>query len=354
MLYRIHTLQEALPPKAALLVESSANRFYLTGFASSAGFVLISRERAVFYVDFRYTEAAAAAVGHIPVCRSERPMEEIRAFLAAAGAHTLFIETQATSLARAADLRAALGGVTVSPEDVFDKKLTSLRQIKSAAELTAIRQAQQLTDDTFAAILPRITPGRTERELMLDLEFTMRRMGSEGVAFDFIVVSGKNSALPHGVPTDKPLEQGDFITMDFGAVVNGYRADMTRTVALGGVSDEQRRVYDAVLAAQAAALAAIRPGVICREVDSVARRMIDAHYAGCFGHGLGHSVGIDVHESPSFSTRCETLLAPGMVMTVEPGIYLAGQYGVRIEDMVVITADGCENLTHSPKELLII
>ncbi len=354
MQHRIQALQTILPPGSALLVESRANRFYLTGFTSSAGFVLISRERAVFYIDFRYTEAAQSAVKHLPVCRSERPTEEIRAFLAAEAISTLFVETWETPISRATGLRAALDGVTVADDDVFDKKLAALRQIKTSAELHAIRQAQKITDNTFAAILPRITAGRTERELMLDMEFTLRRMGSDGIAFDFIVVSGKNSALPHGVPTNKKLEKGDFITMDFGAVVNGYRSDMTRTVALGEVSDEQRTVYTTVLAAQSAALAAIRPGIHCNAVDKIARDLLDTRYAGCFGHGLGHSVGIDIHESPSFNTRCETPLTPGMVMTVEPGIYRTEQYGVRIEDMVVVTEDGCENLTHSPKELLIL
>ncbi len=352
---RIEALQTALPPKAALLIESTPNRLYLTGFASSAGFVLLSRERAAFYIDFRYIEAAKAAVSHLPVTLSERPMEEVRSFLAAEGLDTLYVESDTTSLDRAAALRSALDGVTLATDDAYSRKLTAMRQIKTPAELARIRQAQQLTDDTFAAILPRIAVGRTERDIMLDMEFAMRRMGSEGVAFDFIVVSGKNSALPHGVPTDKPLEAGDFLTMDFGAVVDGYRADMTRTVVLTRVDDTQRRVYDTVLAAQTAALAAIRPSAVCADVDKIARDLIHAAgYEGCFGHGLGHSVGIDIHESPSFSPRCTTPLQEGMVMTVEPGIYLAGRYGVRIEDMVVVTADGCDDLTHSSKELIIL
>ncbi len=355
MLSRIRTLQKLLSPAGALLVESEVNRFYLTGFRASAGFLLLSRERAVFYIDFRYIEAAQAAVGHVPVVRSERPMEELRAFLAAEGLTTLFVEVGHVSLARAAALRAALDGVTLSEDDAFSQQLLTMRRIKTPQELDRMRRAQAMTDATFAEILPRIALGRTERELMLDMEFTMRRMGSEGVSFNFIVVSGANSALPHGVPSDKPLAAGDFVPMDFGAVVNGYRSDMTRTVALGPVDGEQRRLYDTVLAAQTAALAQIRPGAVCSAVDKVARDLIDAAgYAGCFGHGLGHAVGLEVHESPSFSPRCDTPLEPGMVMTVEPGIYRAGQYGVRVEDMVVVTADGYENLTKSPKELIFI
>ena len=189
---------------------------------------------------------------------------------------------------------------------------------------------------------------------MLDMEFFMRKNGSEGVSFDFIVVSGKNSSLPHGVPTDKKIQNCDFVTMDFGAVVNGYRSDMTRTVAVGSVSDEQRQVYDTVLKAQLEAIKSAKPGVICRDVDKVARDIIEKDYAGCFGHGLGHSVGIDIHEGPSFNTRDTTVLEKGMVITVEPGIYLENKFGVRIEDMIVITDDGNINITESPKELIIL
>lgn len=183
----------------------------------------------------------------------------------------------------------------------------------------------------------------------------MRRLGSEGVSFDFIVVSGKNSSLPHGIPTDKKIEYGDFITMDFGAVVGGYRSDMTRTVALGGVSDEQRLVYNTVLTAQLAAIKKIRSGAVCSEIDKTARDIIDgAGYKNCFGHALGHSVGIEIHENPNFSPRCGTVLKSGTVMTVEPGIYIENKFGVRIEDMVFVTDGGCVDITESPKELIIL
>jgi Xaa-Pro aminopeptidase len=190
---------------------------------------------------------------------------------------------------------------------------------------------------------------------MLDMEFYMRRLGSEGVSFDFIVVSGQNSSLPHGVPTHKKIQKGDFVTMDFGAVVNGYRSDMTRTVAVGEVSSEQRNVYETVLCAKRAAMEGIKPQIKCQTIDKIARDLIDeAGYQGCFGHGLGHSVGLDIHENPCFNTRCETLLQSGMGLTVEPGIYLENKFGVRIEDMIVVTEQGYENLTQSPDELIIV
>ena len=212
-----------------------------------------------------------------------------------------------------------------------------------------------MTDETFSYILGNISAGRTEREVMLDMEFFMRRLGSEGVSFDFIVVSGKNSSMPHGVPTDKKIETGDFITMDFGAVCGGYRSDMTRTVAVGKVSDKQKEVYDTVLKAQQAAIDFIKPGVVCKEVDRVARDIIsEAGYGDCFGHGLGHSVGIEIHEPPACNTVCETVMEKGIIMTVEPGIYIENDFGVRIEDMVVVTDNGCEDLTKSKKELILV
>lgn len=355
MISRIQAIQSTLPPKAALLVKSETNRFYLTGFHSSDGFVLISRERAEFFTDSRYIEAARAVVRHIDASLSTNANKHVREWLAAEGITTLYVEASATTIHSLAALRETLDGVTVAEEDTFDRLIDDLRCVKTPAELEAMRRAQKLTDDTFAYITERIAVGRTERDVMLDMEMFMRRRGSEGVAFDFIVVSGKNSSLPHGVPTDKVIEKGDFITMDFGAVVNGYRSDMTRTVAIGDVSDEQRLVYNTVLAAQTASLAAIRAGKVCKDIDKIARDIIrEAGYGDCFGHGLGHSVGLDIHEMPAFNTRCETVLKPGTVMTVEPGIYLEGKFGVRIEDMVVVTDNGCDNFTKSPKELLIL
>ena len=230
-----------------------------------------------------------------------------------------------------------------------------MRSIKDSEELKNICAAQALTDATFDYALNCIKPGISERELMLDMEFFMRKNGSEGTAFDFIVVSGKNSSLPHGVPTDKKIEIGDFVTMDFGAVVNGYRSDMTRTVGVGSITKEQKTVYDTVLKAQKAAIDYIKSGVKCCDADKVARDIIDlAGYKGCFGHSLGHSVGIEIHESPNCSPKCEKILLPGMIMTVEPGIYIEDKFGVRIEDMVQVREDGCINLTKSRKELIII
>lgn len=351
----ITLLQKQLAPTEAVLLTGGFTRRYVTGFPSSAGAVLITPTDGRFLIDFRYVEKARQVVKNLTVCLSTDLKAEVAEQLKAQGITRLYVETTVLSAAALKGWREALAGVDIPDDDRFDRLLGDCRCIKSAQELACIRQAQALTDDTFAYILDRLTPGRTEREVALDMEFYMRKQGADGVAFDFIVVSGKNSSLPHGVPSDKPLERGDFVTMDFGAAVNGYCSDMTRTVAIGAADEEMRRVYDTVRRAQEAAFTAIRPGVVCKDVDAVARTLIDeVGYAGRFGHGLGHSLGLEIHENPAFNTRCHTVLQTGMVMTVEPGIYLEDRFGVRIEDMVAVTADGYENLTHSPKDLLIV
>lgn len=351
----VKTIQKELDKKSALLVASVPNRFYLTGFETSDGYVLITKDAAVFLIDFRYVEKAKETVKSCDVQLSVSPMAEIRALCEQHGIAHLYVENDYVPMSLQKDLAAAVKPTEIVADDRFDTLLRDMRSVKNETELSLMQQAQKLTDDTFSYIVERIEAGRTERDVMLDMEFYMRRLGSEGVSFDFIVVSGKNSSLPHGVPTDKKIERGDFVTMDFGAVVGGYHSDMTRTIAVGAVSDEQKRVYDTVLKAQLSAIDAVKSGVVCKDIDKIARDLIyAAGYEGCFGHGLGHSVGVEIHERPNFNTRCDTVLKAGTVMTVEPGIYLENRFGVRIEDMVFVTADGCINLTKSPKELLVL
>lgn len=352
---RIEKIQQGLENNEAVLISGGANRFYFTGFNSSAGTVLITKEASYFLIDFRYFEKANSVVEACEVSLSTNPLKEVKILLEKHKINRLYIETYSVSVNRFGQLEKALEGVKILNDDKIDKQIEQMRSIKSASELEAIKEAQKLTDDTFSYILQRIEAGRSEIDVMLDMEFYMRRLGSEGVSFDFIVVSGKNSSLPHGVPTDKKIENGDFVTMDFGAVINGYRSDMTRTVAVGSVSEEQRRVYETVLKAQTEAFKAIKPGVMCKDIDKVARDIIySAGYEGCFGHGLGHSVGIEIHESPSFNPSCVTVTEPGMIITVEPGIYIENKFGVRIEDMAYITENGCISLTHSKKELIVL
>lgn len=352
---RIERVQSELSFGEAFLATNPNSRFYLTNFHSSAGTVLILKDKAFFLIDFRYVEKAKNSISALEVLLSKNATEEIYEILKENDIKNLYIETNYTSVSEEKTFKEAFSGVLVSDSNKMDILLEKMRSVKTIEELSLIKKAQSYTDKTFSYILERIEAGRTEKEIMLDMEFYMRKLGSEGVSFDFIVVSGKNSSLPHGVPTDKKVEKGDFITMDFGAVSGGYRSDMTRTVAVGSVSDEQREVYETVLKAQEEAISAIKAGKVCFDIDKIARDIIsEAGFGDCFGHGLGHSVGIEIHENPNFNMRCHEILLPGTVMTVEPGIYLENKFGVRIEDMVYVTEDSCENLTKSPKNLIII
>lgn len=352
---RIEFLQSNLKEDEAALISSDADRLYYTGFHSSAGYVAVTRGKAVFLIDFRYFEKAKQTVDSCEVILLKNFSQQLGELFSSQKIKTVYLETDTVSLSAFSSLKKRLPDFAFSSDGKLQSLITKQRSIKSADEIALIKQAQKMTDGTFSYILDNISAGRTEREVMLDMEFYMRRLGSEGVSFDFIVVSGKNSSMPHGVPTDKKIEKGDFITMDFGAVCGGYRSDMTRTVAVGKVSDKQKEVYGIVLKAQKAAIDFIRQGVICKEVDRTARNIISgAGYGDCFGHGLGHSVGIEIHENPACNTVCETVMEKGMIMTVEPGIYIENEFGVRIEDMVVVTENGCENLTASKKELIVL
>ena len=242
----------------------------------------------------------------------------------------------------------------------LDDAVNVYREVKTEDEIVRLARAEQIGDEAFTEIVKFIRENRkdglTEQRVALQLEYEMRLRGAEGTSFDTIAASGANSSLPHAMPQPKGLAEGDFLTMDFGCMYQGYCSDMTRTIHIGSQVDaEQQKVYDTVLRAQLAALAAIKPGMVCSDVDKVARDMIaEAGYGAYFGHGLGHSVGLFIHEEPRFSMKCDAVLKPGVVITVEPGIYLPGKFGVRIEDMIVVTEDGCRNLASSPKELICV
>lgn len=258
--------------------------------------------------------------------------------------------------------------------DTFAKELTGMqvefvpledavnvyREVKTEDEIAKLARAEQIGDEAFTEIVKFIhenwKDGLTEQRVALQLEYEMRLRGAEGTSFDTIAASGSNSSLPHAMPQPKLLTEGDFLTMDFGCMYQGYCSDMTRTIHIGEVVEsEQKKVYDTVLRAQLAALSVVKPGMVCSDVDKCARDIIaDAGYGDYFGHGLGHSVGLFIHEEPRFSMKCDAVLKPGVVITVEPGIYLPGRFGVRIEDMIVVTEDGYQNLASSPKELICV
>lgn len=352
---RIEKVKEILEKDEAALVKSYTNRVYLSGFKSSDGAVIITKTGAFLFADSRYYEMACNRVKSLKVIKTVNFFAQVKEILESEKVKRVLIETDKVSVNAYSKMVSTLEGFKISNENALSEHIAKMRAVKSGEEIVFIKEAQGITDAAFSHILNKIDVGVTEREIALELEFFMRRQGSEGVAFDTIAVSGKNSSLPHGVPSERSLENGDFLTLDFGAVKNGYCSDMTRTVGIGSVSEKQRLIYDTVLKAQIAALTAIAPNKMCKDIDKTARDIIAyAGFGECFGHGLGHSVGLEIHESPCFNTRDESSLKAGTVITVEPGIYLEGEFGVRIEDMVLVTESGYENLTKSTKELIII
>ena len=338
------------------LLTSAPNCRYVSGFPSSSRLVLVTREQVYFLTDFRYAEAARKKIQDCKVVMYKKAQTAITEILRRHEIKTLLFEYDNLTYGESEKYRKLCQETGVTP--VFDRTLDTilqdLRAVKQPEEIQKIKASQAITDAAFQHILPYIKAGVTEREIALEIEFFMKKNGAENIAFDLIVVSGENGSQCHGVPGEKTIQPGDFITMDTGAVLDGYHSDMTRTVALHHVSPEQQHVYDTVLKAQKAAVEAVRPGIPCRQVDWVARSIIDEQYSGAFGHSTGHSVGLEIHETPCFAPSCETLTKPGMVITVEPGIYLEGKFGVRIEDMVLVTETGHENLTQSPKDLIIL
>ncbi len=339
----------------AALISSAQNQRYLSRFPFCDGYLLILPQAAYLLTDFRYEEAAKreADPDFTVLCPDTGLFSAVCSLLKKHGASVLLLEEDHVTLAMRERLAHALAGTELCVG--AGTILQELRRYKDERELAAIAEAQALTDAAFSHILNFITPARTEIEVAAELEFFMRKGGAEGPAFDTIAVSGAASALPHGTPADRPLQQG-FLTMDFGARVRGYCSDMTRTVVIGRADEQMRHLYDTVLRAQQAALNALHGGIGCRQADAVAREIIDAAgYAGCFGHSLGHGVGLDIHESPRLSSKApeNAVLCVGEVVTVEPGIYLQGKYGCRIEDMVAVNADGSiRNFTKSTKELI--
>ncbi len=337
------------------LVLSEVNRRYLTGFDATDGILMLTRSRAVLLMDSRYIEAAREQAKGCEVVLRENAADQMADFFKKEQVKRAAVEVRELPVAEFARFKSLFPDVVFSMDGAFNDAILSLRACKGPEELDAIRRAQKITDDAYKHILPFLKPGARERDLALEIEYFMRQNGASGPSFDLIVVSGENSSRPHGVPGDRKLRDGDFVTMDTGAVVDGYCSDMTRTVAIGHATDEMRRAYETVLTAQQAAEEALAPGKTGREVDKVARDLIyAAGYEGCFGHGLGHSVGLEIHEEPRLSPSCGTVLRSGMMMTVEPGVYLEGRFGLRIEDLTVLTEDGCEILTKSPKKLLVL
>ena len=347
-------LLAVLDPQAdAMLVTHKKNQYYLSGFDFDDGYVLVTREASYLITDFRYIEAAKEETNpeFTVVMMDNDPKALFAELLYKHHVKTVAFEESHVSVAELAGLENLLEGARLIPSDGVIERL---RICKDQDEIDRMITAQRIAEAAFEHILGYITPDRTELDVALELEFFMRSHGAKATSFDTIAVSGSASSRPHGVPRPVKLEQG-FLTMNFGALYKGYCSDMTRTVAVGTCTDEMRKVYNTVLEAQLAALDAYAVGKTGEELDAVARKIIyNAGYEGCFGHGLGHGVGMDIHEAPRVKENHTTPMAVGHVVTCEPGIYLEGKFGVRIEDMVVFTENGAVNLTKATKELIVL
>ncbi len=347
-------VQEILKKRSieAVLISNGNNMRYVSGFAGETGYIYISESRHAVVTDFRYTiQAEMEAEGYDIITIGNGGYEEtLNEILQADAVAKLGFEAEDMLFATYNRLKDKLKVQELVP---LGNEITAMRRIKTPRELEWIKHAEAIGDMVFTEILDYIKPGMTELEIAARIEYLLKVKGASGSSFPAIVASGVNSSMPHAVPSAKKVETGDFLTMDFGCVYEGYCSDMTRTIVIGKASPKQKEVYDTVLRAQLAALDFIKAGVKGKEVDKVARDIIyNAGYEGCFGHGLGHSVGLHIHENPRLSMLEEDVIEAGMTETVEPGIYIKGFGGVRIEDLVVVTEDGHENFTFSNKKLI--
>lgn len=351
-LEKLYTLLS--PNMDAVLLTGEANRRYVTGAAIDEGICLVSAFGCRYFTDGRYLETARQQLPDLEVLEIDRDhsyYDRIREAIADWGLHALGIEEEKLTCGAAQRLREKTGLSLLPCQSALD----GLRAVKEPWEQELMRRAQQITDSVFTDILDVIHPGMSEKELEAELIYRLYRAGAEGLSFPPIVVSGPNTSMPHGVAGQRKLQNGDFITMDFGIRLEGYCSDMTRTVALGSVSPQMREVYQTVLRAQMAGIAAVRAGRSGREIDAFARNVIsDAGWGQYFSHSFGHSLGLEIHETPNFSPTCTDPIPAGATVSAEPGIYFPGEFGVRIEDVVIVGDLACENITVSTKELIIL
>ena len=337
----------------AMLITSEAGERYALGFHGE-GLLLVTREGAHYTTDGRYIEAAREQVTGAEVSlvsAGSGHLAQARAYVEEKGLHNVGFESGSMTVDAHRRYTQELPCILTPAQHLLDR----LRASKDEEELAAMRRAQKVTDGAFKAVLDFIRPGLTEREIAARLVYELLSRGGEKVSFDPIVAAGANGSRPHAVPGDQVVDTGMFITMDFGCKVDGYCSDMTRTVALGQPSQEMEEVYAVVLAAQRAGINAARAGVTGREVDAAARRVIqEAGYGEYFSHSFGHSLGLEIHESPNASPSEGSVLPAGAVISAEPGIYLPGRFGVRIEDVLILRDGGCEDITNSPKDLIVL
>lgn len=338
---------------AAVFITNAFNRKYLSGFTGSSGYLIITLDRAILLTDFRYmTQAPAQAPYYEVIDHGPKAMETVKALLTQQSIKQLAFEQNEVTFGQYQSYVGSLNPIELIPTDQLVEKL---RMYKDSAELQIMQEAADLADQTFSYILTKLTPGISEKEIALDMEIYMRKHGATSSSFETIVASGERSALPHGIASDRILQGNEFVKLDFGAYYHGYCSDLTRTVVLGKPTEKHKQIYDIVLEAQLQALDKLKPGMTGKEADAVARDVIrKAGFGDYFGHGTGHGLGMEIHEAPRLSLQSDVILEAGMVVTVEPGIYIPGFGGVRIEDDVVLTENGIRILTHSSKDFIVI
>ncbi|MDE5583545.1 MAG: aminopeptidase P family protein [Ruminococcus sp.] len=336
-----------------VLITSDINRRYFTGMKSSAGILVIFPEKSYLLIDFRYIEKARETVTNAEVIELTELKKQLSEILVRHGAKSIAVESETMTIKTLNNYRKMFSNIEFDDSDNLSNTINKLRMVKSPDELENMRKSQEIAEKSLDELLPFIKVGRTEREVANELNRLMVANGAEDLSFETIVLSGKNTSIPHGVPSDKALQEGEFLLMDFGAVFNGYHSDMTRTFCIGQPTDEMVKIYNIVLEAQLAGIQSARSGITGRELDRVARDIIKKYgYGENFGHSLGHGVGLEIHEKPNASPNYDIPLETGSVVTVEPGIYIEGKFGVRIEDFVILTENGCDNLTKYAKNII--
>lgn len=355
---RLGMLAELLPDDAdGAIIISNENRRYFTDFVSSLGYLLVTRKDSYLFVDSRYSEAAQKQAENCTVIKFGKLSDDLCDIIKQNDLKNIMLESDAFTLTECAYIEDILdrAGAKAVKSGELNKRINTMRLYKTEDEIQKMHTAQMMTEKALTDTLKLIKEGVSERDIALELEFRMRKLGADGVSFDLIVLAGKKTSMPHGVPDNNRIKNGDFILFDIGADYRGYHSDMTRTYAFGNITAEQKRVYATVKQAQQNALDMVREGVKCGDVDNAARSYIyHAGYEGYFGHSTGHGVGLEIHEVPSVSPNSDFILRNGMVITVEPGIYLPDNFGVRIEDMVVLAKDSYINFASLSKELIIL
>lgn len=336
----------------AILFSNPLNIRYLCGFTGSEGALLLTRAAGWFLCDSRYTTQAFAEVGAADIRQFTVKLDAVSDLIAEMNFSRIGFEAAHTTVV---DFKSLSGKLSSCELVAIEGEVDQIRSCKDIDEQGRLQEIASLASTSLLAVLPLLKPGVSEMDFARELEFEMRRRGAEGRAFDFIVASGERGAMPHGRASEKLIRSGELVTIDFGAYSHGYYSDETVTVAVGQPDDRSLEIYGIVKEAHDRALAEVRPGITCRELDKLARDFIkDNGYGDFFGHGLGHGVGLEIHEKPVVSPRSDTVVENGMVFTIEPGIYIPGFGGVRIEDTVIVTPDGCQLLTQVPKELMIV